>query len=285
MTIDEAMIPFKGRLSFKQYMKAKPTKWGIKVFVLSDATNGYIHRLQIYTGKDIESETNAGLCSRVVLDLMSGMEADGLHLFTDNYYTSPQLYLTLYKKGVNACGTARTNRKEFPKDLIKTSREKQRGYHDYRSNGPLLAVVWYDRKFVHFVSTMHCATLNDSLPTVMRKNKDGTREAVPCPPLLKDYQQFMKGVDRGDQMIGYYNIGRRSKKWWKCCFAYLVECALLNAFILNNITFPSHYAQRGCRKRDFLSFRSDVQYRSKVTSHSRYTRHSSLDNSTLYTHG
>ena len=29
-TIDEAMIPFKGSLSFKQYMKAKPTKWGIK---------------------------------------------------------------------------------------------------------------------------------------------------------------------------------------------------------------------------------------------------------------
>ena len=31
VTIDEAVIPFKGKLSFKQYMKAKPTKWGIKV--------------------------------------------------------------------------------------------------------------------------------------------------------------------------------------------------------------------------------------------------------------
>ena len=32
VTIDEAMIPFKGRLSFKQYIKNKPTKWGIKAF-------------------------------------------------------------------------------------------------------------------------------------------------------------------------------------------------------------------------------------------------------------
>ena len=88
-------------------------------------TNGYIYtnRLQIYTGKDMESETNTGLCSRVVLDLMSGLEADGFHLFTDNYYTSPQLSLTLYKKGVKTCGTARTNRKGFSKDLIKTKRE------------------------------------------------------------------------------------------------------------------------------------------------------------------
>ena len=38
--MDEAMIPFKGRLSIKQYMKDKPTKWGIKVFVLADARNG-----------------------------------------------------------------------------------------------------------------------------------------------------------------------------------------------------------------------------------------------------
>ena len=42
VSIDEAMIPFKGRLRFKQYMKDKPTKWGIKVFVLADATNGYV---------------------------------------------------------------------------------------------------------------------------------------------------------------------------------------------------------------------------------------------------
>ena len=75
---------------------------------------------------DMESETNTGLCSRfVVPNLMSGLEADGFHLFTENYYTSPQLSLTLYKKGVNTCGTARTNRKGFPKDLIKAMREKQ----------------------------------------------------------------------------------------------------------------------------------------------------------------
>jgi len=45
------MIPFKGHLSFKQYMKDKPTKWGIKVFALSNASNGYVYRFQIYAGK------------------------------------------------------------------------------------------------------------------------------------------------------------------------------------------------------------------------------------------
>ena len=60
-SVNEAMIPFKGRLAFKQYMKDKPTKWGIKVFVLADATNGYIKAFQVYTGKNVERRNDVGL--------------------------------------------------------------------------------------------------------------------------------------------------------------------------------------------------------------------------------
>ena len=42
VSIDESMIGTKCRLSFIQYMPQKPTKWGIKVWVCSDARNGYI---------------------------------------------------------------------------------------------------------------------------------------------------------------------------------------------------------------------------------------------------
>ena len=87
-TIDEAMIPSKGRLAFKQYIKAKPTKWGIKVFVLAEATNGYIRTFQIYTGRSLEDgNSSVDLCTKVVLDLMSGLEGSGLHMNTVNYYT------------------------------------------------------------------------------------------------------------------------------------------------------------------------------------------------------
>ena len=51
VSVDEAMIPFKGRLSFKQYMKDKPVKHGIKVFVLADGKYGYIKSYKYILGE------------------------------------------------------------------------------------------------------------------------------------------------------------------------------------------------------------------------------------------
>ena len=61
ISIDEAMIPFKGRSTLKQYMPLKPVKRGIKVWAMSDAVNGYVSEFQVYTGKNKDTvERNLG---------------------------------------------------------------------------------------------------------------------------------------------------------------------------------------------------------------------------------
>lgn len=54
ITVDETMVAHKGRLSYKQYMKAKPTKWGIKVWVLSESPLGYVYKFDVYLGKMVK---------------------------------------------------------------------------------------------------------------------------------------------------------------------------------------------------------------------------------------
>lgn len=51
LSIDEAMVGFKGRLSFIQYLPKKPTKWGMKAFVLADSCTGYVYNWRLYTGR------------------------------------------------------------------------------------------------------------------------------------------------------------------------------------------------------------------------------------------
>ena len=50
LSVDEAMVGFKGRLAFIQYLPKKPTKWGMKCYVLADSTSGYVWNWRLYTG-------------------------------------------------------------------------------------------------------------------------------------------------------------------------------------------------------------------------------------------
>ena len=51
VSVDESMVKFKGRLSFRQYLPLKPTKWGIKVWVMAESSTGYVSNFQVYTGR------------------------------------------------------------------------------------------------------------------------------------------------------------------------------------------------------------------------------------------
>ncbi len=65
VSVDEAMIPFKGRSTLKQYLPMKPVKRGIKVWVLADSKTGYASSLEVYKGKD-GSKSDDGLGATVV---------------------------------------------------------------------------------------------------------------------------------------------------------------------------------------------------------------------------
>ena len=80
VSIDEAMVKYKGRLGFKQYLPMKPIKHGIKVWVRADATNGFVCALQVYTGKD-GGQPEHGLGHRVVSDLVHGLHGKNYHIF------------------------------------------------------------------------------------------------------------------------------------------------------------------------------------------------------------
>ena len=53
LSIDEAMVGFKGRLAFIQYLPKKPTKWGMKAYVLADSSTGYVWNWRLYTGNSM----------------------------------------------------------------------------------------------------------------------------------------------------------------------------------------------------------------------------------------
>ena len=80
---------------------------GVKAWVLADSLNGYSWGWKLYTGKD-GSSGGPGLAHRVVMDLADDqrLEGKGYLIYTDNFYSSPDLFQALADKGFGACGTA-----------------------------------------------------------------------------------------------------------------------------------------------------------------------------------
>ena len=76
--VDESMIRFKGRLAFRQYMPAKPIKWGVKIWALAESSTGYLSKFQVYTGRAPEGQ-GRGLTFRVVTDLVDQLYGQLLH--------------------------------------------------------------------------------------------------------------------------------------------------------------------------------------------------------------
>ena len=127
LAIDEAMIPFQGRSTMKQYMPLKPTKRGLKVWVRADSCTGYFCEYDVYTGKGNDDIREFGLGGSVVIKLTRKIVGKYHQIFTDNFFTSVPLFIRLYNDKIYACGTIRVNRKGWPtilKDKSKRNRQK-----------------------------------------------------------------------------------------------------------------------------------------------------------------
>ena len=234
IAIDETMVPHKGRLSFKQYIKNKPTQWGIKLWVLSESLTGYVYKFQVCLGKE-GGNPEQNLARRVVRDLTAPTEGNNHHLYMDNFYCDPHLFLERMNSGIYCCGTVRFGRKGFPKDIVIAKADEKRlprRHYQFRTHNQLVAMSWFDKRGVYLLSTIHPPKNPDgALPTVPRKN--GREQVdVPCPPAQVDYQKYMGGVDLSDELIKTFSVVRKSRKAWKKLLGYGLEVCLLDSFII-----------------------------------------------------
>lgn len=121
VSVDETLVPYKGRTKILQYIPSKPHKWGLKVWTLADAKSGYVWNWQLYTGKQVLNG-GRGAAHQVVMTLMEPLLNMGHHLYCDNYFTSPALFSELADNQTGACGTLRVNRIGVPREVMSQNR-------------------------------------------------------------------------------------------------------------------------------------------------------------------
>ncbi|XP_068712041.1 piggyBac transposable element-derived protein 4-like [Montipora foliosa] len=236
VSIDEAMISFKGRLGIKQYMPLKPVKRGIKVWECADALNGYVCNLSVYTGKERHANPEQGLGYRVVHNLTRPLVGKNHHDFIDTFFSSIVLAENLLRDQIYVCGTVRSNRQGIPREIAPTTQQVKRlqqGESLFLRKENVIVTVWKDKKPVYFLSTQSNPVGDER---VNRRQRDGSIVEVPSVPVVKSYNNNMGGVDLSDQLRRYYMTGRKSMKWWRCLVWFLVDVSIVNAHILERLS-------------------------------------------------
>ena len=135
----------------------------MKLFEVSDAKTGYVVAFEVYCGKNgtrIVRDANVldpecTVTTKTVMGLLKkgNLLEKGHHVYMDNYYSSPELFLELHFKETFACSTCRSNRKNMPESVTK-AKLKKKGECVFRRNGPLLFLKWKEKKDVTMLSTV-----------------------------------------------------------------------------------------------------------------------------------
>ena len=234
MSVDERMIPWKGRSTLKQYMPDKPTKWGIKLFAACDVATSYLFNLEVYTGA-LPGQGEVGLTQAVVTRMMQAHQQQQYVVYTDNFYTSPSLADALTAQSIGLVGTLRLNRVGVP-DALKDSKtyekDAARGDARYVRVNNKVFIQWKDKRVVTVLSTYHKGS---AFVEINRNTKQGGQHAVLTirqPKAISDYNHGMGGVDTFDSRCAAYKVRRKSRKYWKALFYDFLEIASVNSFIL-----------------------------------------------------
>ena len=162
VAVDEAMITFRGRVAFRQYVRGKPHPWGIKAYVLADSASGYLYSLAIYYGKETQllSRPDLNHTTRVVLTVTQPLFNQGYDLYTDRFYTSPTLALELQKVGTTLTGTVVSDRKGMP-NAVREKRRRVKGETRTYYKGSLVCMEWTDKRTIIALSTKHSNRMVD----------------------------------------------------------------------------------------------------------------------------
>ncbi len=106
-------IAFKGKSTLKQYNPKKTDKYGYNVYVLSEASSGYVLQWSMYTGQNANADL--GATHLIVRQLMAQYTGKGHEVYMDSYYTSPVIANELAHNDAGLCGTVNCKRCGMPK--------------------------------------------------------------------------------------------------------------------------------------------------------------------------
>lgn len=249
LTVDEQLVPFRGRCSFIQYMPSKPDKYGIKVFWICEASTSYPLKGIPYLGKGTtftREATNDSVGCDIVKNLSEQYADSGRNVTCDNFFTDLKLAEELLKKKLSIVGTVRRNKKFLPPSFqMKKDLPLMESKFLFREGISLVSFQGKRNKNTILLSTMHSDTAVD--------------EESGKPEIVLTYNKTKGGVDSLDQMAHSFSVKRKTKRWPLVIVFNMIDLAGVAARVVWSQAFPTdRYAHQDNRQQFLIQVAKEL---------------------------
>ena len=99
LSLDETLVRAFGRMKFKVRILTKAARYGIKIYVLADATTSYVMNILVYTGQYTYQTNNEDTKKTIKIckELLNAYKELHLVVYIDWFYISIELVKELEK--------------------------------------------------------------------------------------------------------------------------------------------------------------------------------------------
>jgi hypothetical protein len=247
LSLGKTLIWAFGRIKFKVHIVTKAARYGIKLYVITDAVTAFVLKVVIYMGKTTYSATTKQQDKKktvqVVEQLVEPFVGSFRTIYVDRFYTSVDLLKLLADRNLYLTGTMLANRISLSIRTANTSatfKNMNRGnaikcWLTCRTEKGATfhagLVCWRDRNMVYCLSN---DTNNFEFDKCSRRGIGGTIK-IPRPLSIANYNKYMGGVDLADMRRLHCNstiMGQN--RWWLKLSFYLLDVGTSNALVLYN---------------------------------------------------
>ena len=91
-----------------------------------------------------------------------------------------------------------------------------------------MSCLFFDKGLVDFLSSFQ----DHNAPAgVVERRSGAIVERSPSPAAAAGYAAAMGEVDRADQRRSTYTVSRKSMRWWKALYFWMIDVAGVNSYI------------------------------------------------------
>ncbi|XP_024883854.1 piggyBac transposable element-derived protein 4-like, partial [Temnothorax curvispinosus] len=212
-TVDEQLLGFRDRCSFRMYIKSKPDKYGLNIVSLNDACTSYMYNAIPYLGKT-STPPNESVSEYFLREVTAPIHGTNRNVTCDNWFTSVPITRRLLEP-YRLCitGTIQKNKREIPQAMKIAEREPPASKYCYDDN---LTFVSYTPKKNKVVLLLTSYLHGNN------KETDGK------PDIVHFYNKDKGGTDCFDMLCHSFTVSRRTNRWPMQIFFGILDQAAVN---------------------------------------------------------